>query len=327
MKRREFLGVLGGAAATWPVKARAQQTAMPVVGFLSVSSLDASKTNLGGFRQGLGENGFVEGRNVTILYRWADGQNDKLPAFAADLAGRPVAVVVAAGGAGAALAAKAATTAIPIVFIGGSDPVAVGLVASINRPGANVTGILSLASELTAKRLELLRELIPTATAIAVLHNPTYPESKQQLREIQEAAARTGLNVHAVSANTESDFEPMLATLANQRIDALLVTNDPFFSSQRKRLATLVGRYAIPAIYAQRQYSEAGGLMSYGTNFIEIYRQVGIYTGRILKGAKPADLPVMQPTKYEIVINLQAAKALGLTVPPTLLARADEVIE
>jgi putative ABC transport system substrate-binding protein len=261
------------------------------------------------------------------LYRWADGQYDKLPAFAIDLAGRQVAVLVAAGGVVGALAAKAATSTIPIVFSGGSDPVAAGLVASLNRPGANVTGILSLASELTAKRLELLRELIPAATAVAVLHNPTYPESTQQLREIQDAAARTGHSIHAVSASTERDLDSVLPKLTNHRTDALVVTNDPFFSSQRQRLVTLVGRYAIPAIYAQRQYSEAGGLMSYGTNFAELFRQVGVYTGLILKGAKPENLPVMQPTKYEVVINLKTAKTLGLTVPPTLLARADEVIE
>jgi putative tryptophan/tyrosine transport system substrate-binding protein len=325
MNRREFITLLGGAAA-WPLAARAQQPAMPVIGYLSVRSAETDNF-LSAFRQGLAEMGFVEGRNVAIEFRWADGRSDRLPALAAELVARRVHVIAAGGGPAGAVAAKAATNTIPIVFTGGSDPVAAGLVASLNRPGGNATGVLNIASELTAKRLEVVRELAPAATVIGALRNPEYPEAEAQVREIEAAARHIGLALHLATASRESDFTPALAGLMWHRPGSLLIANDPFFAAQRKRLTALVADHRVPAIYSQREYAEAGGLMSYGTNFADLYRQVGAYTGRILKGEKPADLPVMQPTRFELVINLKTAKALGLEIPPTLLARADEVIE
>jgi ABC-type uncharacterized transport system substrate-binding protein len=325
MRRREFLTLIGGVAAAWPLAARAQQQAMPVIGFLDGQSFDLHLMTA--FRQALKDAGYIEGRNVAIYFRSADGQTDRLVTLAGDIIGRRVAVIITTGGGAAALAAYAATTTIPIVFVNGVDPVSSGLVMSLNRPGGNATGVLNIASELTAKRLEVVRELAPAATVIGALRNPDYPEAEAQVREIEAAARRIGLALHLATASRESDFTPALAGLMWHRPGALLIANDPFFAAHRKRLTALVADHRVPAIYSQREYAEAGGLMSYGTNFADLYRQVGAYTGRILKGEKPADLPVMQPTRFELVINLKTAKALGLEIPPTLLARADEVIE
>jgi len=319
--------MLGGAAAMWPVGGRAQQPAMPVVGFLNARSAAETQGSVAGFAKGLREAGFVEGRNVAFEFRWADGHYDRLPAFAADLVRRRVAVIAAGGGPVSALAAKKATSTIPIVFMGGSDPVANGLVASFSRPGGNVTGVLNVASQLTAKRLEILHELTPAGRSVAVLRNPGYPEANLQMQEIESAAARMGLKLHIASARSESEFEPVLAELFKQGADALFVANDPYFAAQRAKLIPLVARYRIPAIYSQREYVEAGGLMSYGTNFADLYQQAGVYIGRILKGEKPADLPVTQPTRFELVINRKTATALGLELPAKLLALADDVID
>jgi putative ABC transport system substrate-binding protein len=326
MKRRAFIALLGGAAA-WPVAARAQPPAMPMVGFLHSGSPSQAAGFLAAFRQGLGELGYVEGSNVAIELRWADGNYDRLPALAAELVSRGVAVVATGGGVQSPLAVKSATTTIPVVFSGGSAPVAAGLVASLNRPAGNVTGVLNISAELTAKRLALLRELVPAASRIAVLQNPGHPEADTQTREIEAAAAQLGVTISFAGARHESEFEAALAALMQRQPGALFVGNDPFFATRRHRLVPLIARHAIPAIFSQRQFSEAGGLLSYGADFKEMYRQAGTYVGRILKGEKPSDLPVMQPTKFELVVNLKTAKALRLTIPPTLLALADEVIE
>jgi putative tryptophan/tyrosine transport system substrate-binding protein len=327
IQRREFIFVLGGAAAAWPVAARAQQSAMPVIGFLHSRSPDTNADRLRAFGQGLKDTGYVEGENVAIEYRWAEGQNDRLPALAADLVRRQVAVIVA-GASITASVAKTATTTIPIVFLAAEDPVKLGLVASLARPGGNLTGINFFSAELTAKRLELLRELVPGAARVAVLVNPANPTTTEStLRDVEPAARTMGLQIQVLNASTSREINAAFATFVRERPDALFVANDGFFTSRRVQLANLASRHAVPATFHSREITEAGGLMSYGTNITDAYRQAGVYTGRILKGAKPADLPVVQASKFELVINAETARMLGLTVPPTLLATADEVIE
>jgi|SRR6266498_527341 ABC-type uncharacterized transport system substrate-binding protein len=324
MKRREFITLLGGAAAAWPLAARAQQQ-MPVIGFLHPSSPDAYRPRA--FRQALKDAGFVEGENVTIEYRWADNQLDRLPALAAELVQRRVAVI-ATGGPPSVVAAKTATTTIPIVFVVGEDPVRLGLVSSLARPGGNVTGINFLAVEVAAKRLGLLRELVPAATRVAVFVNPANGlVAEATLRDVGAAARAMGLQIQVFNVGTIREIDAAFATLASQRPDALFVANDPLFIDRRVQLAQLAAHHALPAIHQDRLYPEVGGLVSYGASVGDAWRQVGTYTGRILKGAKPADLPVVQSTKFELVINVSTARMLGLTVPDKLLATADEVIE
>jgi putative ABC transport system substrate-binding protein len=326
MRRREFITLLGGATA-WPLAARAQQPALPVVGFVNVTSADASADRLRAFRKGLSEAGYVEGRNVTVEYRWADGRYDRLPALVADLVRRRVAVIATYGDA-PAIAAKAATATIPIVFGVGEDPVKAGLVASLARPGGNATGVNFLAGELMAKRLGVLHELVPKAVRVAVLWNPASDTpTDTSLRDLQEAARTTGLQIRKLNATTAGEIDAAFATLARERPDALFVNADGFLFSRRVQIASFAARDRIPASYAAREYVAAGGLMSYGTDTADRFHQIGVYTGNILKGAKPADLPVLQSTKFELVINLQTAKLLGIEVPPGLLAVADEVIE
>ena len=325
--RREFITLLGGAAAAWPLPAWAQQI-MPAMGFLGSTSPDAYVDRLRGFRQGLKESGFVEGENLMIVYRWAENQPDRLPELATELARRQVTLIAATGGALSAFAAKAATATVPILFAVAQDPVKLGLVASLSRPSGNLTGVNFFAAELTAKRLELLRELVPGLARVAVLVNPANATTTETtLRDVEATARALGLQIQVLNASTSREIDAAFATLIRDRLDALYLSGDTFFTSRRVHLATLSVRHGIPAAFPLRDFAEAGALMSYGASLTDAYRQIGIYAGRILKGAKPADLPVVQSTKFELVINAQTARLLGLTIPPGLLAIADEVIE
>jgi putative ABC transport system substrate-binding protein len=326
MRRREFILALGGAAVAWPLAARAQQPAMPIIGLLDSRSPDGMTDRLRAFREGLKDSGYVERENVAIEYRWAENQLDRLPELAAELVRRQVAVI-AATSTNPAFAAKAATTTIPIVFVVGEDPVRLGLVASLARPGGNLTGINILSGELTAKRLNLLREMVPGAARIAVLVNPANVMTENALRDVAAAARVMGLQIQVLNASTSGEIDAAFATFVRERPDAVFVGLDVFFISRRAQLVNLASRHALPATYHLREFAEAGGLMSYGTNIVDTFRQAGVYAGRILKGAKPADLPVVQSTKFELVINAWTARMLGLAVPPTLLSTADEVIE
>ena len=327
MKRREFITLLGGVAVAWPLAVRAQQPAVPVIGYLSSASPDRDAGRLRAFRQGLSETGFIEGRNVAIEYRWADEQHDRLPALAADLVHQQVAVIAQAGHVLGVFAAKAATTTIPIVFVTGADPVGLGLVASLSRPGVNLTGVTTLGIELEPKRLELLHGLIPAARTVGALVNRMHPIAEAQSSELQAAARGLGLKLQILDASTERDFDAVFARLVELQADGLVIATDGLFISQSEHLARLAVRHAMPAIFQLRAFAAAGGLMSYGGDFAEMYRQSGVYVGRILKGEKPVNLPVQQVTRVELVLNLKTAKALGLEIPPALLARADEVIE
>jgi putative ABC transport system substrate-binding protein len=328
MNRRQFITLVGGAAATWPFSAGAQQPAMPVIGFLDARFPDAMADRLRGLRQGLGETGYVEADSVTLLYRWAENKVDRLPEMAAELVRRRVAAIIASGGIAAILAAKAATATIPVIFIVSEDPVRLGLVKSLARPEGNLSGINFYNSELVAKQLELLRELVPQAAAVAAFANPASPNTFEiTLRDIEPAARAMGLQVKLLRASTSREIDAAFAGLASERPDALFVGNDAFFNSRRVQLVQLAAHNRLPAIYSGREYSEIGGLISYGTNIGDAYRQAGVYAGRVLKGAKPSDLPVLQSSKFELVINHQTARNLGLTVPDKLLVAADEVIE
>ena len=326
LKRREFITLLGAAAA-WPLVARAQQPAMPVIGFLSSRSPGESADLVAAFRRGLAEGGYVEGQNVSLEFRWGEGRYERLTAYAVELVRRAVTVIVTAGGDPAAQAAKAATATIPIVFVSGSDPVKVGLVSSLNRPGGNITGVHMLILSLGAKRLGQLHELMPAANPVGILVNPNFADALTQLRDVEDAAQSLGLKLVVQKAGTEFEFETAFADLARQKAGAILVIADPFFTSQRVEIAALAARYAMPAVFELREYAAAGGLMSYGPDLADGYRQGGVYAGKILKGQKPAELPVEQPAKLGLVINLKTAKALGLQIPDKLLALADEVIE
>jgi putative tryptophan/tyrosine transport system substrate-binding protein len=328
MKRREFITLLGGAAAAWPLAARAQQAAMPVIGFLGAGALDNYVLYLAAFRKGLAEIGFVEGQNVAIEYRWAEGQYERMTQLAADLVRRKVAVIAVPGSPPGARAAKAATSTIPIVFSVGDDPVRSGLVASISRPGGNATGINFFTGEVVAKRLALLHELLPGVARVAAFINPADASRAEALREEVEVAARTvGMQLQILNPSTNREIDAAFSVLVRERTDALFVGPDAFYNSRRVQLANTAARHVIPTAFAVREYVDAGGLMSYGTSLADMYREVGAYCGRILKGAKPSDLPVLQSTKFELVINAQTARMLGITVPPSLIARADEVIE
>jgi putative tryptophan/tyrosine transport system substrate-binding protein len=328
MRRREFIGGLSGAAVGWPLTARAQQPMMPVIGFLSSASPDLYSDRLRTFRQGLKEAGYIEGQNVEIEYRWAESHNDRLPVLAAQLVHRQVTVIAAAGGTPSALAAKAATATIPIVFGVAVDPVEVGLVASLSRPGGNLTGVTNLNAEVGPKRLELLHELLPAATIIAVLVDPTSPTLAEAFsRDLQTAARSLGVQLHVLHASTESDLDTVFANLVQLRASALVIGPGTLFAGRSRQLGALTVRHAMPTVFQYREFAAAGGLMSYGSDETEYYRLVGIYVGRILKGEKPGDLPVQQATKIELIINLKTARAFGLTVPQTILFRADEVIE
>ena len=328
MKRREFIALLGSAAATaWPFVANAQQSAIPVIGFLSARSPAEAASVLAAFRQGLGETGYFEGKNVTIEYRWAEGQYDRLPALAAELVDHQVTVIAATGGEPSPLAAKAATSTIPIVFTLGGDPVEAGLVASLNQPGGNLTGTTIMGVELGPKRLDLLRQLVPKAASVAVLVNPAFQLSSAEVRNVKDAARTVGIKINVLNARTETDIEASFKAIVQQNIDALIVGTDPFLLGQREQIVQLAARNAIPTIYFLREFVDAGGLLSYGPNIANGYRQAGVYTGRILNGARPAELPVLRPSSFQLFINLKTAKTLGLNVPATLLATADEVIE
>ena len=328
MRRREVITLLSGAVATWPIAVRAQQSAMPVIGFLSSASPDSYAIRLRAFRQGLKEAGYVEGQNVAIEYRWAEGQNSRLPVFAAELVHRQVDVIVAGGGTPCAVAAKAATGTIPIIVEVAVDPVAVGFVASLDKPGGNITGVTNLNVEIGPKRLELMHELLPSVTVIGVLVNPSNPALFEPFVQSLEAAAnRLGLVLHVLNASTDRDFEPVFAALDQLKAGALVIGPDVFFNSHIEQIAALAIGHALPAVYQYRPFVEAGGLLSYGSDETETYHLVGAYTGRVLRGEKPANLPVVQSTKVELIINLKTAKALGLTFPTALLVRADEVIE
>ena len=328
MRRREFITLIGGAAVTWPLSAGAQQSAIPVIGFLDPRSPEGVLNRLRGLREGLKETGFVEGENVTVEYRWAENQVDRLPELAADLVRRQAAVIIASGGRAATLAAKAATTTIPVVFLTSEDPVRLGLVASLARPGGNLTGINFFNTELATKQLELLRELVPAAKRVAVLVNPVdTANTDSTLKAIEPAARAIGLQIQILNASTSREIDAAFAAIGRDRPDAIFVGQTPFLAFRRVQLAQLAARHIVPASYPGREFTEVGGLMSYASDIADAYRQVGIYAGRILKGAKPGDLPVAQATKFELVINVQTARMLGLDLPPQLLARTDEVIE
>ena len=327
-RRRQFITLLGGAAAAWPLAARAQQAAMPVIGILEAGGAELNPGNATAFRKGLSETGYTEGQTVAIEYRWAEGQYERLPELAAELVRRRAAVIVTPFSVAATLAARAATTTVPIVFSTGADPVETGLVASLNRPGGNVTGAVTMNAELAAKRFGLLQELLPTATRFAVLVNPTTARvAKAVTADVQAAASVTGRQVEVLTASTSREIDTAFATVVQKRIDALLHSPDLFFTTRRAQIIVLAARHAVPVIYANREDAVAGGLMSFGSSMADVSRQLGIYAGRTLKGEKPADMPVLRATKFEFVINLQTAKTIGITVPPTLLARADEVFE
>ena len=328
MRRREFIKVIAGSAAAWPLAARAQQPLMPVVGFLNAASAEGYTRQLTAFLKGLGEAGYVDGRNVTIEYRWADGRSDRLPAMVADLVQRQVAVI-AATSTPASLAAKASTTTVPIVFETGADPVRLGLVANLNRPGGNITGVTQLSQEVAPKRLQMLHELLPMATSIALLINPSEPTAAEtQSRDVLSAARNLGLELHVLNASSESDLDGVFAEVTKMRVGGLVIGGSPFFTSRTKQLGALALRHAVPTVYSYREFAMAGGLLSYGADIADAYHLVGNYTGRILKGDKPGDLPIQQATtKVEMYINLKTAKALGVSIPNTLIGRADEVIE
>ena len=327
LQRRQFITLLGSATVAWPLAARAQQPTMPVVGFLDIRSPDAMESRLRGFRQGLRDTGNVEGDNVTIAYRWAENKVDRLPELVAELVRGRIAVIIASGGVAVAMAAKAATTTIPILFIVSEDPVRLGLVTSLARPSGNLTGVNFFNTELVAKQLELLRELVPRSARVAVFVNPASTTAETTLKDVEPAARAIGLQIQVLRASTSREIDTTFATFARERPDALFISNDAFLNSRRVQLVQLAAHHRAPAIYSGREYPEIGGLMSYGTNIADAYRQIGVYAGRILKGAKPLDLPVVQSTKFELVINASTARMLGLTVPDKLLATADEVIE